>query len=88
MDYGDDDEMFEEYLYADAGMSGAGGLPGSAATTTVGHGGTGIGRGEGGNIPSHNQRKKKKRPLAGNGTPAERRKESGGYQESIGVSGY
>lgn len=81
----DDDAYFEEALTADAGgMIGEGGIPG---VTSVANSGTGIGRGQGGNIPSAAQRKKKKRMLAGNGTPAERRKEGGGFQESVGLDG-
>lgn len=80
----DEDAYFDEALNADAGgMVGEGGIPG---VTSVANSGTGIKPGTGGNIPSAAQRKKK-RVLAGNGTAAERRREAGGYQESVGLDG-
>jgi hypothetical protein len=75
----------DQYLELGAGaMIGEGGIPG---VTSVANSGTGIPKGEGGNIPSAAQRRKKKRLPAGGGSSSNNPKTKGGYQESIGESG-
>ena len=81
-----DDAYFEETLTADAGgMIGEGGIPG---VTSVANSGTGIKPGTGGNIPSAAQRKKKRRLAAGGGPSLGDKTTKGGFEESVGRSGY